>query len=68
VLSFNRVATNGLQGRIHGIQQHHQAWLAFEETLETGIWLLIDQQNTEGDRNPIRFGAKVLNDQQRKYA
>ena len=32
--SFNRVATDGLQGSIHGIQQQKPMWEAFEEALK----------------------------------
>ena len=38
------------------------------ETSPTRIRWVINQEDTEGDRNPIRFGAKVLNERQRKYA
>ena len=32
------------------------------DTSPTGIGWVINQVNSEGDRDPIRFGAKVLND------
>ena len=35
VTSFNRVATDGLQGSIHGIRQQNPTWEAFEEALKT---------------------------------
>ena len=35
VTSFNRVATDGLQGSIHGLQQQNPTWEAFEEALKT---------------------------------
>ena len=35
VLSFNRMATDGLQVRIHEIQQQHPTWAAFEDALKT---------------------------------
>ena len=34
VTSFNRVATDGLQGSIHGIHQQHPTWETFEEAIE----------------------------------
>ena len=34
VTSFNRVATDGLQASIHGIQQQNPRWEAFEEALK----------------------------------
>ena len=38
------------------------------DTSPTGIGWVINQVNHGGDRDPIRFGAKVLNERQRKYA
>ena len=35
VTSFNRVATDGLQGSIHGIRQQSRTWATFEEALKT---------------------------------
>ena len=35
VTSFNRVAIDGLQGSIHGIQQQNLTWARFEEALKT---------------------------------
>ena len=35
VLSFNQVATDGLQASIHGIRQQNPTWEAFEEALKT---------------------------------
>ena len=35
VTSFNRVATDGLQGRIHDIRQQYPTWVAFEEALKS---------------------------------
>ena len=34
VLSFNRVATDGLQGSIHTTQQQHPTWAEFEEAMK----------------------------------
>ena len=38
------------------------------DTSPTGIGWVINQEDAEGNRHPIRFGAKVLNERQRKYA
>ena len=35
VTSFNRVATDGLEGSIHGLRQQNPTWEAFEEALKT---------------------------------
>mgnify|MGYP000220413431 CR=1 FL=1 len=35
VLSFNRVATDGLPGGIHATQQQHPTWAAFEEAMKS---------------------------------
>ena len=34
VLSFNRMAMNGLQGNIHALRQQHPTWPTFEEALK----------------------------------
>ena len=34
VLSFNRVAADGLQGSTHEIRQQHPTWATFEEALK----------------------------------
>ena len=38
------------------------------DTSATGIGWVINQEDEDGTRFPIRFGAKVLNERQRGYA
>ena len=46
VTSFNRVATDGLEGSIHRIQQHNLIWATFEEVLKT-IFVIEDSKATQ---------------------
>ena len=38
------------------------------DTSATGIGWVINQEDEDGTRFPVRFGAKVLNERQRGYA
>ena len=49
VTSFNRVATDGLQARIHGIRQQNPTWEAFEEALKITFASRIPPTQRGGD-------------------
>ena len=65
VTSFNRVATDGLQGRIHDIRQQYPTWVAFEEALKS-IYAIEDSSKAtrrgfEDWVETLDKGLKVLN-------